>query len=216
MRNLEAGEIVLQFLLAAAAAPPDAPARNVVFMGMGEPMDNLDEVLAATRILAQAPAPQLRAGRITVSTSGVLPGLVRFLAESPASLALSLNGTTDEQRAAIMPQTKVWPIGALLGALREAEARAPGRTVFVEYVLLDGVNDAPEDAARLAPLLAGLRATVNLIPHNPFAGSPFRPTPRAKLDAFRAAVRASGLPCFTRWPRGGEVAAACGQLALVS
>ncbi len=115
-RNLRAEEMLAQYLAARAEAPPDRPVRNVVFMGMGEPLDNLDEVLRAVELLTQPPAPQLGLEQVTVSTSGVLPGMVRFLAECRASLALSLNATTDGQRAELMPQTLQWPISALLGA----------------------------------------------------------------------------------------------------
>jgi len=212
-RNLEAGELVGQVLLARREAAPGTPVRNVVFMGMGEPLDNLDEVLAATRVLQEPPLLELRASRITVSSSGVLPGMERFLAESPCAFALSLNGTTDEQRAAIMPQTRRWPIAALLDCLRAAAARDPRRRFFIEYVLLAGHDDSPEDADRLAALLHGLPCTVNLIPHNPFPGSPFLAPSREVLFAFHARVRGHGLHAFTRWPRGADVAAACGLLA---
>jgi 23S rRNA (adenine2503-C2)-methyltransferase len=213
-RQLAAGEIVLQYLLARHDAPAAAPARNVVFMGMGEPMDNLDQVLRAVTVLTQEPAPRLGAAHITVSTSGVLPGMIRFLAECRANLALSLNGTTDEQRATIMPQTKRWPIGALLGALRADAASGSGRRYFMEYVLLAGVNDADDDARRLCELLADLPAHVNLIPHNAFEGSPLRPPEDARVERFRDLVHAGGVRCLVRWPRGRDIAAACGQLAL--
>jgi 23S rRNA (adenine2503-C2)-methyltransferase len=147
IRQLKAEEMVAQYLLARSEAPVDAPARNVVFMGMGEPMDNLDEVLRAVEVLTQGPFPQLKHQSVTVSTSGVLPGMVRFLKESKASLALSLNATTDEVRTRVMPQNKTWPIGALLEALREAAVRQPDRDTFVEYVLFKDVNDTDADAA---------------------------------------------------------------------
>jgi 23S rRNA (adenine2503-C2)-methyltransferase len=213
-RQLAAGEIVLQYLLARQDAPQGAPARNVVFMGMGEPMDNLDEVLRAVKVLTQEPAPRLGAAHITVSTSGVLPGMVRFLKECRANLALSLNGTTDEQRGSIMPQTRRWSIGELLGALRDDAARGSGRRYFMEYVLLAGVNDSDEDAERLCGLLAELPAHVNLIPHNPFEGSELRPPDAARVERFRDLVHQGGVRCLVRWPRGRDIAAACGQLAL--
>jgi 23S rRNA (adenine2503-C2)-methyltransferase len=213
-RQLAADEIVAQFLVARAEAPADAPARNVVFMGMGEPMDNLDEVLRAVRVLTQGPAPQLRARSVTVSTSGVLPGMVRFLRESDASLALSLNATTDATRAALMPHDRVWPIAALLECLR-ADARVhPRRLTFVEYLLCAGVNDGDADADRLVALLDGVPARVNLIPHNPFPGSPFAAPDAARVLAFRARVVARGRRCMVRAPRGRDIAAACGQLVL--
>jgi len=213
-RHLSAGEIVLQYLLARAEAPPDAPARNVVFMGMGEPMDNLEEVLAAVDRLTEEAAPRLSASHVTVSTSGVLPGMTRFLRESPAQLALSLNATTDAQREQLMPHSRVWPIAALLDALRDDHARGSGRRYFIEYVLWADRNDSDADAARLAALLVGLPAHVNLIPHNAFAGSPLRPPAAERVRSFQRLVRENGVRCLVRWPRGNQIAAACGQLAL--
>ncbi len=208
-RNLRADEIVAQFLIARAVAPASAPAKNVVFMGMGEPMDNLDEVLTAVEILTQSPAPQLGHAQVTISTSGVLPGMKRFLAESKCSLALSLNGTTDAQRVAVMRQTKSWPIDALLALLREH----PDRVHFIEYVMFDGINDSDADAVRLVDLLRGVNARLNLIPHNVIAESPLRASPRERIEDFRRVVVAAGLRTMIRWPRGSEIAAACGQLA---
>lgn len=213
-RQLTAGEIVLQYAVAAAEAAPTAPARNVVFMGMGEPLDNLDAVLAAIRVLTEEAAPRLSWNHVTVSTSGVLPGMRRFLAECRAHLALSLNATTDAQRERLMPQNRQWPIEALLGALRDDQARGSGRRYFIEYVLWEGVNDSDDDARRLVTLLSGLPAHVNLIPHNPFAGNPLRPPGEERVLAFQQRVHEGGVRCLVRWPRGREIAAACGQLAL--
>jgi 23S rRNA (adenine2503-C2)-methyltransferase len=212
-RQLAAGEILAQFLIARAEAPEDAPVTNVVFMGMGEPLDNLEEVLRAVRVLTQSPAPQLGAEQVTVSTSGVLPGMRRFLAESRASLALSLNATTDAQRDALMPHNRRWPIASLLEALREDGAAHPGRVTFVEYVLFAGVNDTDADAERLPALLEGLPVRVNLIPHNPMGASTLRAPGPEQVLAFQKRLREAGLRCFVRWPRGQEIAAACGQLA---
>jgi len=213
-RHLTAGEIVLQYLVARGEEPRAAPARNVVFMGMGEPMDNLDAVLAAVDRLTEEAPPRLAAGRVTVSTSGVLPGMVRFLRESRAQLALSLNATTDAQRERLMPHDRVWPIAALLDALRDDYGRASGRRYFIEYVLWNDVNDGDADAARLVALLDGLPAHVNLIPHNAFAGNLLQPPARGRVLAFQRLVHDAGVRCLVRWPRGGQIAAACGQLAL--
>jgi 23S rRNA (adenine2503-C2)-methyltransferase len=215
-RQLKAGEIVLQYLLAQSEAPDNAPLRNVVFMGMGEPMDNLDEVMGAVDRLLEPPLPRLGAGHITVSTSGVLPGIKRFLREGRGHLALSLNATTDAAREALMPHNRQWPIGDLLEALREDQRRGSGRRYFVEYVLWDGVNDTDADAQRLVDLLHGLDAHVNLIPHNPFADNPLRPSPPEVVNRFRSLVHGGGVRCLVRQPRGREIAAACGQLALRS
>jgi len=209
-RQLSAAEIVAQYLLAQRLAPPGKPARNVVFMGMGEPFDNLDEVLAAVAILTQAPQPALSPAHVTVSTSGVVPAMRRFLAESTACLALSLNATTDELRQRLMPHNWLWPIAALLETLR---VHAAGRVVFVEYVLFEEVNDGVADADRLATLLDGIAARVNLIPFNGFAGSTFRAPAPARVAAFQKRVAAAGLRCLVRAARGADIEGACGQLA---
>lgn len=212
-RNLRAGEIVLQYL-AAAAAVPEHPPRNVVFMGMGEPLDNLDGVLAAARSFTDV-FPGLSPRHVTVSTAGVLPGMERFLAESDANLALSLNATTDEVRTRLMPHNARWPVAALLGLLREEGARRPGRRFFLEYVLLAGVNDGEDDPRRLAELVRGIDAQVNVIPHNPFPGSPYAAPSRAATLRFQDRVKAQGVKSIVRWPRGRDIAGACGQLALL-
>ena len=212
-RQLDAAEIVLQYALAQADAAPDAPARNVVFMGMGEPMDNLDAVMPAIDRLLEGPAPALAADHITVSTSGVLPGMLRFLREGRGQLALSLNATSDALRERLMPHNRVWPIAALLEALRSDQARTPRRRYFIEYVLWQGVNDSPADARRLVALLRGLRAHVNLIPHNPHPGSPLAAAPPAALAAFQAELASARIRCLVRRPRGQQIAATCGQLA---
>lgn len=212
-RALTAGEIVLQYAAAAAEADPAHPPRNVVFMGMGEPMDNLDAVLGALEILTEAAAPRLSWTHLTVSTSGVLPGMKRFLQESRAHLALSLNATTDAARERLMPHNRLWPIAALLAALRADAARGTGRRYFIEYVLWRDLNDTDDDARRLVGLLAGLPAHVNLIPHNPFEGNSLRPPADDRVLAFQRLVHEGGVRCLVRWPRGREIGAACGQLA---
>jgi 23S rRNA (adenine2503-C2)-methyltransferase len=210
-RNLSAGEIAAQYMLAQRLAPPGKPARNVVFMGMGEPFDNLDAVLQAVELLVQAPYPALSAAHVTVSTSGVVPAMRRFLRESPACLALSLNATTDEVRERVMPHNALWPIQVLLDTLRE---HATGREVFVEYVLFEGLNDTDADADRLPVLLEGIGARVNVIPFNGHESSGFRPPSDERVVAFQKRIAASGLRCLVRWPRGREIDAACGQLAM--
>ncbi len=211
-RNLRAGEIVAQYLAAAAATPP-CPPRNVVFMGMGEPLDNLGEVLAAVRALTDV-FPGLSPRHVTVSTAGVLPGMRRFLAESEANLALSLNATTDRLRTRLMPHNRQWPIAALLGLLREDSVQHPKRRCFFEYVLLAGVNDTRDDARRLGEWLGGLNAQLNLIPHNPFSESPYVAPSRAATLRFQQQLRALEVKSIVRWPRGAEIAGACGQLAV--
>ena len=214
-RNLTAGEIVHQFLVAREAASQQGlDATNVVFMGMGEPLDNIDAVLAAVRSLTDV-FPGLSPRRVTVSTSGVVPRMSRFLEESRASLALSLNASDDETRTRIMPHNKTWPLAQVMNVLRTAAAERP-RRFFVEYVQLPGVNDSLGDARRIAALLRGLDCHVNVIPHNPFPGSPFRAPAREETLRFHDQVKAQGLTGIIRWPRGLDVDGACGQLALRS
>jgi 23S rRNA (adenine2503-C2)-methyltransferase len=214
LRQLKAEEMVAQYMVARATAPADKPASNVVFMGMGEPFDNLDEVLRAVEILTQGPKPQLRCEAVTVSTSGVVPGMRRFLAESKAALALSLNATTDETRLQLMPHNKVWPIAELMAVLHEAAQRWPRRDTFVEYVLFAGVNDSMQDADRLVALFRGLPARINLIPYNPRPGTDLAPPSEQHIAAFHDRVVRQGQLCLVRWPKGREIAAACGQLVL--
>ncbi len=213
-RSLTAGEIVMQYALARAEAPPEAPARNIVFMGMGEPMDNLDAVMTAIDRLCEEGEPRLAAEHITVSTSGVVPGMRRFLKESQRGhLALSLNATNDALRTRLMPHNRTWPIAQLLEVLRDDYRGLSGRRYFIEYILFDGINDSDADAAGLVALLRGLPTHVNLIPFNTFAELPFAPSPRERVLAFRRIVHDGGLRCLIRRPRGRDVAAACGQLA---
>jgi 23S rRNA (adenine2503-C2)-methyltransferase len=214
-RQLSTGEILLQYLVAAAEAEPDRPARNVVFMGMGEPMDNLDAVLGAVERLIENPLPGLAESHVTVSTSGVLPGLTRFLAEGRGQLALSLSATTDRQREALVPHARQWPIEALIEALRADPRPAPGRRHLIAYVLWAGFNDSEEDANRLAYLLDGLPVQVNLIPHNPVARTELKPPAPETIARFHSRLLERGMRSIVRRPRGPDIAAACGQLALV-
>jgi 23S rRNA (adenine2503-C2)-methyltransferase len=137
----------------------------------------------------------------------------RFLRSGRGRLALSLNATTDAQRQRLMPHNRTWPIAALLDALREDQGAHPGRRSFIEYVLWAGVNDNDDDACRLAALLDGLDAQVNLIPHNAFHRSPLRPPADDDVRRFQQALSSGGVKSIVRWPRGRDIAAACGQLA---
>jgi 23S rRNA (adenine2503-C2)-methyltransferase len=180
-------------------------------MGMGEPMDNLDAVLEAVRLLTQRPVPGLSPNHITVSTAGVVPAIRRFLSESDACLALSLNATTDAQREELMPHNRLWPIAELMKTLREHGGE---RDIFIEYVLFDGKNDSDADADRLVALLEGVRSRVNVIPFNGHPVSDLRPPSDVRAVEFQKRVSGAGLRCMVRWPRGRDIDAACGQLAL--
>lgn len=207
--NLTAGEIVAQVLLARNLAPADVPLRNVVFMGMGEPLDNFREVVRAVDVLCTPGGAGLSPGHVTVSTSGVLPAMARFVARSDACLAISLNGTSDEQRRSIMPLDSRWPIDALAAFVAE---HGTGRVFFIEYVLLHDFNDGLEDARRLAGLLKGLNVRVNLIPYNPHPDSPFERPTEARLQMFFDHLNSRSIRTLVRLPRGQDIAAACGQL----
>jgi 23S rRNA (adenine2503-C2)-methyltransferase len=189
----------------------DARRLNVVMMGQGEPLLNLANVLAATRLLTDDRGLGLSPRRITVSTAGILPRMEELgRAEVRPKLAISLNASTEEQRQALMPITRKWHLKDLLEACRAYPLRPWERLTF-EYVLLRDVNDSDADARRVARMLAPLRAKVNLIALNPGPGIPFETPEDGRVAAFQGIVKRS-LPCFVRKPRGRDIFAACGQL----
>jgi 23S rRNA (adenine2503-C2)-methyltransferase len=212
-RNLTAGEIVGQVLYVVAdndLAIGDARL-NIVMMGQGEPLLNLPNVLKATRILTDPEGVGLSPRRLTLSTAGIIPKIDELggAAVRP-KLAVSLNATTEEQRRALMPITRRYPLADLIEACRRYPLR-PWEKLTFEYVLLGDVNDSDADARRLVRLLAHLNAKVNLIALNPGPGIPFEPPAAERVAAFQRLVRRS-LPCFLRKPRGQDIYAACGQL----
>jgi len=214
VRNLTAGEILAQVLLALEEnRESPAPRTNVVLMGQGEPLLNYEPVMAALRIMLDQKGMGLGARHITLSTSGIVPGIERLGQEKVRpKLAISLNASTDEERDAIMPINRKYPLKALLEACREYPL-GPREYLTFEYVLLGGFNDSTEDARRVARLLNGMRVKVNLIPWNP-GELPYRPPSAESIDEFRQALFAKGVPAFVRYSRGQDVNAACGQLAL--
>jgi 23S rRNA (adenine2503-C2)-methyltransferase len=210
-RHLAAGEIVEQLYWAMELAGKRPT--NIVFMGMGEPLHNLANVKRALTLLEHPWGAALSPRRITVSTVGLVSGIDELAQVQPApNLAISLNATTDEVRDQLMPVNRRWNIAALLDAARRFPL-AHRRRVTFEYVLLEGVNDSDEDAARLPKLLRGIPSKVNLIPWNPVAGLPFRRPSDERIRTFQDRVRAAGLSVYIRTPRGDDVDAACGQLA---
>jgi 23S rRNA (adenine2503-C2)-methyltransferase len=215
IRNLTAGEIVGQVLVALSeSAAALAPRTNIVLMGQGEPLLNYEPVMAAVRIMLDAEGMAIAPRHVTLSTSGIVPGIDRLGAEPVRpKLAISLNASTDEQRDALMPINRKYPIAMLLDACRRYPLRSWERLTF-EYVLLGGVNDAPEDARRVARLISNLRAKVNLIPWNPGALPYHAPEP-VRVEEFRRVLTDKGVPAFVRLSRGQDVFAACGQLALI-
>jgi len=231
-RNLTAGEIVAQVVHVdrllqgtVAAAPPLAAAddpsahrrherlRNVVFMGMGEPLLNLDAVLGACEILRDPNGLALAARRLTVSTVGVVPGIHRLARERhPIRLAVSLHAATQEERAAIVPVARRWPLDELLAACRDYVA-AVGRRILFEWTLIAGEHDTDGHAHAVGALLRDIPCQVNLIPLNPTAGYPGDPTDRDRARAFQRVLRTYDLPSTVRQRRGIDIAAGCGQLA---
>ncbi|HEX7119040.1 MAG TPA: 23S rRNA (adenine(2503)-C(2))-methyltransferase RlmN [Longimicrobiales bacterium] len=212
-RQLATGEIVAQFRGARrwAAENGYGAITNVVFMGMGEPLANRKAVLPALTLLNRAYG--FGARRVTVSTVGVVPGILE-LAERPEQfrLAVSLHAPNHELRRRIVPIERKHPLPELLDALRRFE-RAGGRRITFEYVMIDGVNDAPALAEQLAGLVREFGAHVNLIPYNPIPGNDWRPTPAERIRAFAAILEERGVRVSVRSPRGRDIAAACGQLA---
>jgi 23S rRNA (adenine2503-C2)-methyltransferase len=230
VRNLTAGEIVGQVLIARDRleewphqpdASPDPPAggryiTNVVLMGMGEPLYNFENVKAAMQIIADGEGISLSKRRITLSTSGVVPQIVRAGAEIGTMLAISLHATTDEVRNKLVPLNRKYPIAELLAACRAYPGLSNARRITFEYVMLKDINDDPADARRLVKLLSGIPAKVNLIPFNPWPGSPYQCSEWATIERFAGILNRAGYASPVRTPRGRDIMAACGQLKSAS
>ena len=205
-RNLAAAEIVAQYALAARHL--GARPGNVVFMGMGEPLDNLEEVLRAIAVLCERSGFAVPERRITVSTVGIVPRMDELYARTRAQVALSLHAVDAGQRRALLPVARKWG----LDELRACIARAP-RTVLLQWTLIEGVNDADADADALARFCEGLDVRVNLIPLNPGPVPSQRAPPLARCRAFQRRLAAAGVRALLRMPHGQRVGGACGQLA---
>jgi 23S rRNA (adenine2503-C2)-methyltransferase len=213
-RDLEVAEIVDQARHAQRRLMArDSRLTNVVFMGMGEPLLNLDRVLAAVEALNDARRFGLGARHITVSTSGVVPGIRRLTALGPQfTLAVSLHAARDALRDVLVPLNRRWPVAEVVEAARD-HARATGRRITYEATMIGGVNDTDLDAGSMADLLRGDHAHVNLIPMNPVAHTPWQASPMPVIERFAATLRDAGISTTIRRNRGQEVGAACGQLA---
>lgn len=212
-RNLTAGEIVGQLMTANGLLDEGQRVTHLVFMGMGEPLANYEALVTSLRILTDA---KLGLGysprRITVSTVGLVKGIERLGREQlKVNLAISLHAADDETRGRLMPVNRSWNLEAVMAAVRKYPL-APRQRVFFEYVLLDGVNDGPEDATRLARLLRGVRAKVNLIPFNDWEGAGFARPAIGRILAFQTALLDAGITTTVRWSKGEDIGAACGQL----
>jgi 23S rRNA (adenine2503-C2)-methyltransferase len=211
-RDLSASEIVSQ-LRHAEAELAGQRITNVVFMGMGEPLLNLESVLAAIRELTDPKGLAIAPRRITVSTVGIVPQIRPLLESGPVNLAVSLHATTDAVRDRLVPVNRRYPLARLLGTLRDEPLISKRRPVFFEYTLVDGVNDTVADAERLPALLEGIPCRLNVIPMNPYPGAVDRGTPPEAVARFTAAAHAGGFRVTVRRDRGADIAAACGQLA---
>jgi 23S rRNA (adenine2503-C2)-methyltransferase len=226
VRNLTANEIVGQVMVArdrleewphqieANATPPPGGRylTNVVLMGMGEPLYNFDNVKAALDVISDGEGISLSKRRITLSTSGVVPEIVRAGREIGAMLAISLHGTTDEIRNKLVPLNKKYPLKDLLAACRNYPGLSNARRITFEYVMLKGVNDSLDDAKRLVKLLQGIPAKVNLIPFNPWPGTSYVCSDWDMIEAFAEVLNRAGYASPVRTPRGRDIMAACGQL----
>ena len=222
VRNLTAGEIVGQVMLArddldewpvkGQPKPEGRLISNVVLMGMGEPLYNFEAVRDAMRVVMDDEGIALGRRRITLSTSGVVPEIARTATEIGCLLAVSFHATTDEVRDRLVPINKKWNIAALLEALRAYPGLSNSERITFEYVMLDGVNDSPDDARRLVELLRGIPAKVNLIPFNEWPGAPYKRSSGNRIHAFADIIHNAGYASPIRTPRGEDIMAACGQL----
>ena len=221
-RNLSAAEIVGQLWLAnqalgahqyGAVGGGSRPISNVVFMGMGEPMLNLDAVIPAARLMIDDNGYGLSRRRVTVSTSGVVPGMDRLADECPVALAVSLHAPDDELRDRLVPINRKYPIRELLAACNRYLERAPRDFITFEYVMLDGVNDSDAHAKALLGIAAKVRCKFNLIPFNPFPDSGFKRSGAERIRRFAEVLQRTGITVTTRKTRGEGIDAACGQLA---
>jgi 23S rRNA (adenine2503-C2)-methyltransferase len=212
VRNLTAGEIAGQVrVLAAATGLLDLPF-NIVLMGMGEPLHNYDATMKALRMLNSEHGLAISPRRVTLSTVGIVAGLERLALEPlMPNLAISLHATTDEQRTALVPPNRKYPLADILETCRRFPLKKRSRITF-EYVLLAGVNDSPEDARRLVKLLTGIKAKVNLIPLNPAPGIPYERPSDERVDRFAQILADRYITVSVRKSRGRDIRAACGQL----
>ncbi len=216
-RNLSAAEIVGQLWLANRELGSPSRAKriisNVVFMGMGEPMLNLDNVIPALRLMLDDNAYGLSRRRVTVSTSGVVPGMDRLREECPVALAVSLHAPNDALRDELVPLNRKYPLKSLIAACNRYLEAAPRDFITFEYVMLEGVNDTEAHAREAAALARSVRCKYNLIPFNPFTGVSYRRSSPERIRRFAEILQRAGITVTTRKTRGDDIAAACGQLA---
>ncbi len=218
VRNLTAAEIVAQVQVARddlgewPTSNENRRLSNVVFMGMGEPLYNLDNVAQALDVISDNEGIAISRRKITVSTSGVVPQMRALGERTGAMLAVSLHATRDELRDALVPINRRYPLAELMAAVRAYPGLSNARRVTFEYVMLKGVNDSPADARALLKLIAGIPAKINLIPFNPWPAAPYECSAPEAIEAFAAILKRAGYASPIRRPRGRDILAACGQL----
>jgi 23S rRNA (adenine2503-C2)-methyltransferase len=213
-RNLNPGEIIDQLIrMRRRLADSGEDITNIVFMGMGEPLDNLDAVLKTVRIINMETALSIGRRKVTISTCGIVPGILRLAGEyRRIGLAISLNAPDDDLRSSLMPINRKYPLAELLEAAREFTARTRRRVTF-EYTLIEGVNDSPEHARKLLGIARSIPSKVNLIALNEFDGSPYRRPDDETIETFQRILFEGNVTAFIRKSKGGDILAACGQLA---
>jgi len=225
VRNLTSAEIVGQILVArdrlgdwrdTGTTPEQRLVTNIVMMGMGEPLYNFDEVRTALLIASDGDGLSISKRRITLSTSGVVPEIPRVATGIGVMLAISLHGVTDEVRDVLVPLNRKYPLAELMAACREFPGLSNAKRITFEYVMLKGVNDSLADARRLVSLLKGIPAKINLIPFNPWPGSPYECSDWETIERFADVVARAGYASPVRTPRGRDIMAACGQLKSAS
>ncbi|MEK7773670.1 MAG: 23S rRNA (adenine(2503)-C(2))-methyltransferase RlmN [Deltaproteobacteria bacterium] len=210
-RNLKLSEMAGQVFAARGLLKDGERITNIVLMGMGEPLNNYDNVIRFLSVLTDGKGLGFSHNKVTVSTAGVVPGIKKLGYDTNANLAVSLNATTDEVRSRIMPVNKRYPIAELLSALKEYPLKNK-KYITIEYVLIKGINDAAEDARRLVKLLRGVTCKINLIPFNPFTGAAFKRPDAEAVNAFHKIVYDAGYTVIVRASKGADIQAACGQL----
>jgi 23S rRNA (adenine2503-C2)-methyltransferase len=211
IRNLSTAEMVSQVM--AGQQSSNRKVRNLVLMGMGEPLHNYDQVAHFIRIATDPKGMAFSPNRVTLSTSGLIPGIRRMMDDAlPCNLAVSLNATTDDVRDQLIPVNRKYPLHDLIAAVREYIAVRGNKRVLIEYVLLAGINDSPQDARRLCDLLDGMECTVNLLPFNVYPGALYRRPSDADVSDFRAVLVKASMVAVVRESRGQDISAACGQL----
>lgn len=206
--QLGPGEILNQY----RSLPERETVTNIVYMGMGEPMDNLANVLASLEILTSEWGYGMSPSRVTVSTVGLVPAMLEFLESSRCHLAVSMHSPFEDERRRLMPVESVYPLAAVLEALRTHPLRRRRRVSF-EYIMFDGVNDTDRHAREVAKVLEGIRCRVNLIPFHPIPGTPLAPSSREKMEHFEGELKRRGILTTIRQSRGQDIAAACGMLS---